>query len=65
MRRLTDNRVYDVQPAWSPSGTRLAYSSVRGGRQDIYVMKPNGTAVRALTRTLGFGHSPAWQPVRT
>src|SRR4029453_9228895 len=35
--RLTDDSFYEVDPAWSPDGRYLAYSSDKSGTEDIYV----------------------------
>jgi Tol biopolymer transport system component len=29
---------YDDTPSWSPDGTRIAFTSARKGKMDIYVM---------------------------
>ena len=36
--QLTMHPSYDVSPAWSPDGTKIAFTSARTGRMDIYVM---------------------------
>lgn len=47
-----------TSPAWSPDGSRIAFSAVRGGIRNVYVTDTAGSAVIALTR--GGGGSPAW-----
>src|SRR2546426_8629460 len=47
--RLTNNSAADLEPAWSPDGTRLAFVSHRAGNDEIYVMNANGTGVTRLT----------------
>ncbi len=37
-RQLTNQPGFDVSPAWSPDGARVAFASDRGGSWDIYVM---------------------------
>ncbi|MCA1848953.1 MAG: hypothetical protein LC704_08225, partial [Actinobacteria bacterium] len=40
-KRLTKNAAGDGSPAWSPDGTKIAFTSNRGGDNEIYVMKAN------------------------
>jgi Tol biopolymer transport system component len=68
-RRLTDDPGSDIEPAWSPDGTRIAFASNRDGDWDIYVMDADGGNVRRLTGTRGHrdalrgDYDPAWSPV--
>jgi len=41
--RFTFNPAEDMSPAWSPDGTKIAFSSMRSGEFDIYVKPTNGT----------------------
>lgn len=52
----------DEDPQWSPDGTRVAFSSTRGGAQnyDIYVMQADGSAVTRLTDHPAPDQDPAW-----
>jgi Tol biopolymer transport system component len=43
LKRLTDNGYWDVYPAWSPDGTRIAFLSQRESDFDIYMMNADGT----------------------
>ena len=66
LTNLTNNRVRDASPAWSPDGTRIAFASERDGNleiysRDIYVMNANGSGLVRLTNGLA-GSGPAWQP---
>ncbi len=38
LKRLTFDPASDQTPAWSPDGTRIAFSSLRDGNRDIYVV---------------------------
>jgi Tol biopolymer transport system component len=50
-------------PAWSPDGARIAFSSDRDGdgNTDIHVMNADGSGVRRLTHT-GRNAGPTWSP---
>ena len=56
----------DWFPSWSPRGGRIAFdrdeSSERTGveRRNVYVVRPDGTGLRRLTRGLNVG--PEWSP---
>ena len=59
-RRLTHvgKQLFDsVEPTWSPSGRRIAFTSHSG----IFVMDANGQRVRRLTNREG-DDAPAWSP---
>ena len=63
VRQLTDHDKEDNQPAWSPDGDHLAFSSDRDGDLAIYVMAADGSGVRPLTVTDGYADGqPAWSP---
>jgi Tol biopolymer transport system component len=63
LRRLTRSRGEDDDPAWSPDGQQIAFSSGRSGNSEIYVMDADGTNVRRLTNTRPADeYSPAWSP---
>ena len=51
-----DSSTDDSQPAFSPSGDRIAFRSERDGG-GIYVMNANG---ESPTRVSDFGYSPSW-----
>ncbi len=46
--RLTEDPAGDVHPAWSPDGTRIAFTSDRGGAEAIHVMNADGSDPRPL-----------------
>jgi Tol biopolymer transport system component len=45
-------------PDWSPSGTRIAYTQVRSGQEQIWTMRASGTDKRRLAA----GAQPSWSP---
>jgi Tol biopolymer transport system component len=60
---LTRNSALDRAPAWSPDGTRIAFSSDRDGDLDIYTMDADGSDVAQVTNLPGDEDSPDWQPL--
>src|SRR5258708_9953489 len=58
--RLPDTRAADGDPAWSPDGTRLAFTSTRDGNSEIYVMNADGSGVTRLTTDPNRDGHPAW-----
>ena len=51
-----------TDPAWSPDGTRIAFSSYRDGNYEIYTMGRDGSGVVRLTNTGAAEAEPAWSP---
>ena len=49
-RQLTYGDSCDSHPAWSPDGRYLAFLSKRGGKNNVYVICPDGGEAWALTR---------------
>jgi Tol biopolymer transport system component len=53
----------DINPNWSPDGTRIAFSSNSSGNYDIYMMNPDGTGRFADPLAKSFDElAPAYQP---
>ena len=59
-QRLTENRVDDGSPSWSPDGKRIAFYSLRDGNVEIYVMDADGGNPQNLTNNPNHDASPAW-----
>ena len=53
---------YQVEPAWSPDGTTIAFASRRSGTSHIYVMDANGGDLRRLTDSTQDDDHPSWSP---
>jgi TolB protein len=62
LRKLTDNRFADTNPAWSPGGDRIAFTSNRHGNEELYVMDADGRNVKRLTRNRVADFAPVWSP---
>jgi len=58
-RRLT-SLGQSSSPAWSGTAGRIAFTSTRDGRAEVYTMLPDGSAQRRVTQ-LG-GSDPSWSP---
>jgi Tol biopolymer transport system component/imidazolonepropionase-like amidohydrolase len=62
-RALTHGLAWDEQPRFSPDGRRIAFTSDRGGGDNIWVVDRDGTHARAVTKeTFRLLNSPAWSP---
>lgn len=63
MTQLTGDDEHDGEPAWSPDGTMIAFSTNRaGGNFDIWVMRADGSHLRRLTSAEGTDINPEWSP---
>ena len=68
-RRLTEEQgdpstpsglFFQLEPAWSPDGTQIAFASFRDGAPHIFVMNADGTGTRRLTQTNRRDRHPSW-----
>ena len=50
------------QPAWSPSGGQIAFSSDKSGNYDIWVLSLEDWRVQQITTDESLDVSPAWSP---
>jgi Tol biopolymer transport system component len=63
VQQLTFGAGFNGQPAWSPDGRMIAFSSSRDGNQEIYRMWIDGTHLRRLSRNIALDYRPAWSPL--
>jgi Tol biopolymer transport system component/DNA-binding winged helix-turn-helix (wHTH) protein len=63
LRQLTDDVDYHRWPAWSPDGKLIATYSNRGGKFNIWTIRPDGGGFRQITQVEGgpITH-PVWAP---
>ena len=59
-RNVTHDPGNDWGPDWSPDGRWIAFNSDRGGLPQLYVMRPDGSAVRRVTEREA--EYPSWSP---
>jgi Tol biopolymer transport system component/imidazolonepropionase-like amidohydrolase len=60
---LTQNFSWDIQPAVSPDGSKIAFVSDRDGMSNIWVMNIDGTNPKQISREKqNIMHSPKWSP---
>lgn len=52
----------DIHPRWSPDGKRLAFSSNRTGRYEIFTVGADGIGLQQVTGGPGDKTWPAWSP---
>jgi Tol biopolymer transport system component len=61
--RFTFDGADDLNPTWSPDGTRIAFVSDRKGMRDLYVKAANGTSEeRLLLSSANNKHVEDWSP---
>ena len=61
--RLTLDSATDLRPVWSPDNRWVAFESDRdGGTFHIYVMRPDGSDLRAVTSGASDDRRPVWTP---
>ena len=61
-RNLTRTPGEDSDPAWSPGGDKIAFTSTRDGNEEIYVMAADGSGQRRLTTRSDGDTQPTWSP---
>ena len=61
--RIAEGLSWEVHPRFSPDGTRIAFTSDRGGGDNIWIMNVDGTDKRQLTKEqFRLLNQPAWSP---
>jgi Tol biopolymer transport system component len=76
VRNLTRNGIWNGNPTWSPDGAWIMFDSAREGAlwsddlreknysnyRNLFVIRPDATDLRRLTRLPGYNGSPSWSP---
>ncbi|MEA1977342.1 MAG: protein kinase [Chloroflexota bacterium] len=52
----------DYDPAWDPNGNRIAFTSLRTNRPQIFTMDLDGENVKNLNDNLAYNRLPEWSP---
>lgn len=61
--RIAEGLPYEVQPRFSPDGKRIAFTSDRGGGDNIWVMSVDGSDKRQVTKEeFRLLNQPSWSP---
>ncbi|NNM34107.1 MAG: amidohydrolase family protein, partial [Gemmatimonadetes bacterium] len=61
--RITNGPGYDMQPRYSPDGTKIVFVSDRDGSENLWISAADGTDPRQLTDGERENHvSPEWTP---
>lgn len=62
-KRIAEGLAYEQQPRFSPDGRRIAFTSDRGGGDNIWVMNLDGTDKRQVTKEdFRLLNQPSWSP---
>jgi len=60
--QLTNDAAVEIDPAWSPDSSRVAFVSDRGGHMDVWVHDLRDNRSAQLTEERGAVSGPAWSP---
>ncbi|PIW55471.1 MAG: amidohydrolase, partial [Sphingomonadales bacterium CG12_big_fil_rev_8_21_14_0_65_65_10] len=61
--RISEGLAWEVQPRWSPDGRRIAFTSDRGGGDNIWLMNADGSDKKQLTKeSFRLLNQPNWSP---
>jgi len=62
LTQLTSSDAWDLNPVWSPDGSKIAFTSNRSGNYEIWIMNADGSGLKNLTNRPSNNEKPAWSP---
>lgn len=60
--QLTRTRSDNIEPAWSPDGASVAFTSSLSGNYDVWVLGVYRGALARITHSPAYDGHPAWEP---
>ena len=61
--RIAEGLAWEIQPRFSPDGSQIAFTSDRGGGDNIWVMNADGSDKRQVTKeSFRLLNQPSWSP---
>ncbi len=60
--QITSSLEGDFDPAWSPDGNRIAFTSLRNGKSSIWIINLNDMATKELSLRTSVDKQPSWAP---
>jgi len=58
---LPDGSTGNIDPAWSPDGSQLAFVSIRSGTPEVWVINADGSGLRQMTEGHQMVRFPVWR----
>lgn len=52
----------DIDPTWSPDGSKIAFASSRSGSRQLYIMNSDGSEITQITDLNNMGGRSTWSP---